>query len=69
MTIGSNQDSTLARKATPKRRKLDLSLIIGVVLILLFISLFVLEFSRILSMAGKVEVVGRTRSTQVSGTP
>lgn len=38
-----------------KRSRLDLPLVVGIVLIAIFLGLFIIEFSRILSMAGEVK--------------
>jgi|GEM_PF-3674767 len=57
MTSTTNIELVNSKPAEPKSRKrtaFDWSLIFGIVLIALFVCLFVLEFSRILSLTGRV---------------
>jgi hypothetical protein len=67
----SDDHSAIPKRATAgasKRSRFDSSLILGIALIALFLILFVLEFSRILNLTGKVHHAPSERASDAEVT-
>jgi hypothetical protein len=55
MSSTTDIDQEAVQPRHKRRTAFDVSLIVGIVLIVIFLGLFVFEFSRILTMTGKVD--------------
>lgn len=69
--MNSATDANLSKKETAvvevkKRTAFDVSLILGIVAIGIFLGLFILEFSRILSFTGEVDHIPPTNKLSES---